>query len=265
MIELLLERGSHAYSDFIKIEEQFIKLKKTKTNKDFVEVFKETEKLVTKLLKTKTKFYLDIDGELKFNFAIIPILEGSKELRKGEDFVHLVNVKEMHLIMGFDLFKHLDARELTAVFCHEIGHVVNHLGKTASLLNTYSQTFNKVFLYLYPLPIVGLLLLPLYIISSRTYSFTNHMGEYNADKFVVECGYGDDLIRVFSKFHSSEKITNQSMNRFLYYIMMMKTFILGKSHPDTEKRIKAVVNQIKSDYSKEYHSPFIKKILDMYY
>ena len=263
-MDILLEVGKNVLPGLTDLDVLFTDLKKTEKSTDEAKIKIKIEKLLTKIFSTP--FELDIHhlGDLSYNCAVMPILKSNGKIEKGEDFVKLGNIKKVYIILGTNLLKDITPREMTAIILHEIGHIVNHIGESLSSLRYFSHKTSYILSVLNHVPVLNAVILPLYIISSRTLYFTSHVGEYNADKFAAEYGYGDELISVIHKWDLEESKYNSQKN-FTSYLSQLKYFILGKSHPDDKDRIKELAEEIKKNYSNKYKSKKLENILNEYY
>jgi len=156
----------------------------------------------------------------------------------------------------------LSPRELTALFLHEIGHVVNHIGEFVSIIQK-SAYLSKMILLAINLFIGSLYLLPLTLVITRTLFWTLHIGEYNADKFAVEYGYGTEFISLMHKFEKNIKVESEST--IVQFLVKIYHYIFGNTHPSNKDRIRKIANIIKDEYSDKYKlNKKTKKLLDQY-
>lgn len=109
----------------------------------------------------------------------------------------------------------LTDRELTAIFCHEIGHVIHsnsiptrlvtilqyELAKTT--IGNKSLLKDKIFQKLLSLPIINACM-------GGSHDKDNIKEEIKADKFVKSMGYTNDLISVFKKYQAKKTLIDES-------------------------------------------------------
>ena len=261
---IILEVGKNPLPGLSELDSLFDELKKSKTTSKDEMIRKKIEKCMEKIFGTQ--FFIDFHylGTFSNNCAVIPIFKYSGRIEKAEDFVKLGNVKKVYIILGNELVKAAAPRELTAIFLHEIGHIVNHISNSLSAISDVTYKLTYIFNSLNHIPLLNILILPLYIISSRTLYFTQHVGEYNADKFAAEYGYGDELISVIHKWNLEYK-KQESEKNFWAYLSQLKAFILGQTHPEDVDRIKKLAEEIKKNYANRYRSKKLEKILNEYY
>ena len=263
-MQLILEVGKNKLPGLSELDNLFDALKKSKTTSKDETIRKKIEKCMENIFGTP--FFIDLHylGTFANNCAVIPIIKRGGKIEKTEDLVKLGNVKKVYIILGNEMIKESTPRELTAIFLHEIGHIVNHISGSLSIISDLSYKLSYVFNSLNHIPLLNILILPLYIVSSRTLYFTQHVGEYNADKFAAEYGYGDELISVIHKWNLEYK-KYESEKTFWTYLSQLKAFILGQSHPEDTDRIKKLAEEIKKNYSNKYKSKKLEKILNEYY
>jgi len=256
---LLLEVGTNALPGLSNIDALFYKLKNTHDySKNIEKIEKEFQKIFG------CQFVIDIARSSLWvdNCGIIPTFKKTGEIIKKEDLVKLGSVKKVNIILGEKIISIATPRELTALFLHEIGHLVNHIGMFVSVVQK-SMLLTKFILFVVNLFIGAIYLIPIMIIVTRTLFWTSHVGEYNADKFVVEYGYGDEFISLFHKFE--KHFTVDSETTIVKVLIRIYSFIVGSTHPKNEERIRKIADIMKNEYSDKYKlNKKIKKILDQY-
>jgi len=256
---LLLEVGSNVLPGLSNIDSLFYKLK---TTNNYSKCISQLEKEFQKIFGCV--FIIDIARSSLWidNCGIIPTFKKTGEITKKEDLVKLGNIKKLNIILGEKIIKIASPKELTALFLHEIGHLVNHIGEFVSIVQK-SMLFTKFILFVVNLFIGAIYLIPIILIVTRTLFWTSHVGEYNADKFVVEYGYGDEFISLFHKFE--KHFTIDSEMPIVKVLVRVSQFIVGSTHPSNEDRIKKIAEIIKNEYSDKYKlDKKTKKILDQY-
>jgi len=263
-MQLIYERGSQALPELREVEIIFKELKTAKSTKMLVT---KLERLLKSILGTNVIVELQQHGRLRDNFAVLPILRPSKDVKKvnvlDSNQIQLNEVEIIYFMMGIDLIKEAQPRQVTAILLHEIGHVTAHITKLSWLININLSKLKYISDILSRIPIINMLFSPLFIITSRSLNFRNHIHEYNADKFAVKYGYGDDLINWSIKHGLSSSGSVPKNMVGLSYIL--KRLFEGSSHPSFKKRIHAVIDEMKENYSKEYGNRKIKVLLDKYY
>lgn len=260
MTQLLLERGTFATAELRAVDVLFAKLKKCETHAARKQVLKQIDKALQKAFTVKVKTDIIYFGEYDSNCMVLPILSKSV-IKSKADFAKLGNIETVHIVIGWKLVQQINNREMTAIILHELGHLTNHISKTVSMINTLLGPAAR---FLSEYKYFGTVLLPLTIITSRTFAWTEHIKEYNADKFATDNGYGDDLASVFKKFNLQEKRYADQLTPFRRTIESLKDFIFGTSHPEYKSRALAIITKIKKDYSNKYRSKKINDLLNYY-
>ena len=203
----------------------------------------------------------------------------NKKLRKMESFEESSDsIEIVYLFIGKPMLKLLTPQELVAVLLHELGHVysttsdipnnIMFLLKTIlvkPLLNAESikdRLLSKL-IFLYSM------LVSLFV---RGITFTQHIGEYQADNFALKYGYGDDLITALNKFKINEKIKQNTTSRAKSFMKQLIQIFLkiftptsdeksAMPHPEVENRIDKLEKQMFEEYKKTY--PNYKEIFDL--
>jgi hypothetical protein len=265
---ILFEVGINKLKNIENIENLFSKLKKQTNASDREKVITELEVEAEKVFKTKFTIIIDYFSDFSSSAGMVPILKSNKSsftITKGEDFVKLVSIKKIYLILGINVINKFTAAELVAILLHEIGHVVNHINDKFSLfLKKYLSPVNVVVKTLSKIPIIGLPMFLILILTSRTLHFVDHKSEYNADKFAIQYGYGDELASVMKKFDKMTIKQNKELG-FLDKLNLILQKITGSSHPEDSSRIKNILNDILDNYSDKYKTPKLKKAFAEYY
>jgi hypothetical protein len=260
MTQLILERGTFASAELRAVDDLFSKLKKCETHTARKQILKQINKELQKAFKIKVEVDIIYFGVCESNCVILPLLS-KVEIRTKEDFVKLGNIETVNILIGWKLIQQITNRQLTAIILHELGHLINHISKTVSIISTL---LGPIVRFLSEFKSIGTILLPLTIITSRTFAWTEHISEYNADKFAIENGYGDDLASAFKKFNLQDNRENIKLTAFRRTIESLKDFIFGTSHPEYKSRVLTIVNKIKRDYSDKYKSKKINALLNHY-
>jgi len=263
MGNIFLEIGIHAPNSFKEIDNKFKELKLEKDRSKQHKLIVGFENTLEHIFGTTFSIELQHMGSYTDNCAILPQYSKTGKLSYKDKIIQLGNINKIYMILGVDLIKESTPRELTAILLHEIGHIVNHSSQTIlkiqklfSNISSFIDPFNKI-------PIIGGIFFPLLLIVTRTMHWTEHVGEYNADKFPIQYGYGDELASVIHKW-DLQYCKDKNKVSLLQKIGIFKDILLGSTHPGDSKRIKNIVNEIKLNYSKKYKSKRLNNILDYY-
>jgi len=263
-MDLIFERGTHALSEFQEVDNIFAQLKKTDFNKSRKLVLR-LETVLESIFGTDVIIELQNHGSLIDNFAVLPILKPTPEITRNiinPTAIKLYDVQKLHFFIGVELIETSKPRQLTAILLHEIGHVIQHVSVMSERINSILSNIRLVSQIMGYIPLISLIFLPIFVITTRTLNFRNHINEYHADKFATQYGYGDDLIKwclINVKEKQTEKIN------LIKIFSTLHRFLFGSSHPSFDKRILAVIEEMKSKYSKEYGNAKIEKLLNEYY
>jgi len=257
MTNLILEIGTNALHGLNQVDKLFTDLKKTK---NYSEVLNKLERKLEEIFGCKFIIELARSGDWNDNCGVLPTYKSTGKIKKKEDLVKIGNIEKLNLILGENIISLLSPRELTAMFLHEVGHIVNHTSKFIDIITATGQISKLILLVLHISGFV--ILLPLLIVVSRTLTWTSHIGEYNADKFAVEYGYGDEFISLIHKF---DKKHSESLSNISKIILSVWHFIFGSTHPDYKDRIEKVSKIMINDYTDKYKlDKKTKRILDYY-
>ena len=141
---LLLEVGSNVLPGLSNIDSLFYKLK---TTNNYSKCISQLEKEFQKIFGCV--FIIDIARSSLWidNCGIIPTFKKTGEITKKEDLVKLGSIKKLNIILGEKIIDIATPRELTAIFLHEIGHLVNHIGAFVSVVQQ-SMFFTKLILFI---------------------------------------------------------------------------------------------------------------------
>lgn len=246
-----------------KVDKLIEKLQNSTLNSDREIIKKQLEEQLQNVFNTKFEIDIHYLGVYSYNFGVI-VEYGKPNIDKkitDAELKELSKIKKIKMIMGFKLLTQLKPRQTTAIILHEMGHVVNHLAKSIIDLRKLLIPINTVLYTLSVIPGLHILSFPLFLIVSRSLLFTEHMQEYNADKFAVQCGYGTEMMQVLRMFDKHEKKPALSFSDILQKI---QDFFLGTTHPSSEDRIKKMIHLIKEGYEDKYKGLDLKKILAEY-
>lgn len=263
-MELLYERGSHALKEFREIDALFKELKAADFSK-MRPIVTKLERAISDVVSTSIVIEIHNAGEFGDTFAVLPILKPTKTKSNIVDStsIKLHEVELLYFIIGGELINNAKPRQLTAILLHEIGHITQHISRMSLILNTVLRKVKYVSDLLSRIPIINLVFTPLFIITSRSLNFRNHAYEYDADKFAVRYGYGDDLAEwALSELKGEHKKVKFSFFKFIHRITDM---FEGSSHPSFEKRLNSIIKEMKSNYSNQYGNKKIEKLLNQHY
>lgn len=154
----------------------------------------------------------------------------------------------------------LTDRELTSIFCHEIGHVVQsnsipnrlvtilqyELAKTT--VSNKSMIKDKFFRKILSLPIINACM-------GCDHNESSIKNEIKADKFVKSMGYQNDLISVFRKYQSSKKFVDADKD-----MKKMAAFTIDSLN-QFKKRETALLEHTLNEMIKDCESVYAKPIL----
>jgi hypothetical protein len=199
------------------------------------------------------------------NFAVIPYIKPNKDvkIKKKEDFVKFINVKRIELIFGNGFIKRHTPPELTAILLHEIGHLLNYLSIMMSMILKIMYPIYLITSGFRGIPFIGTILYPLFLITSRTLHFAEHIGEYQADRFAVKYGYGDELVSAIKKWEKEDVKIKKQLTIF-QRISMLQELLVSSTHPANNDRILKIVKVMKKNYLYRYRGKRIQKLLDEY-
>lgn len=266
MLDLLLEVGIRKISQLKDVDVIFKRLKAVKKNLvKRQQVLRELEVKLEKLFGIPVLIDFHIFGMFSENFAVLPYIKSNKdvEIKETKDMIQFINVKKINLIFGNGFINKHTSRELTAILLHEIGHLTNYLTKASQLFLMILSPIFAVLQGLRMIPIISSVVFPLYILCSRSLFFIQHVGEYQADKFVAKMGYGDELISAIQKWQKESTKIKKSLT-LMQRISMIGQFLKGSTHPTDIHRIEKLIEGIKTEYLKQYKNKKIFKLLDQY-
>lgn len=261
-MNLILEKGSQTISGISRLDSLFAQLKSNPDRESADKIKIKIENLLQKLFKCEVFLELHYVGVHSNNCGVLPIYKGDslRSLKQTDQSVTLGHIRKLYIILGMQLAMICKPKELTAIFLHEIGHTVNHLELYQQVLNGITGTLLEKLRKLQIIPVVSWFVIPAFIAVSRTFYWTEHIGEYNADKFVTKYGYGDEFIGLLKRLDLEEN-KNFKRNKLSSFFNYLLDFIFGTSHPSNSDRVKAIEEDIINNYAKHYNSPEIKKIL----
>lgn len=162
----------------------------------------------------------------------------------------------MYIFIGQKMLEMCHYREMTAILLHEIGHTFAHTASFPTLLERILKPLSQtasIGIVMTPLITspVGIAILLASITMTRTVSFLEHKGEYDADNFAAKYGYGKEMVTVLDKFRTMNK-DHIKKNFLMKMIEYLKNFFFPSTHPSDSNRICKLVNSMKTDYVKHY-------------
>jgi len=253
---LLFEASGFRNPILKEIDSEFLKLKTSDNEKDFLPIKKKLQNLIQKFTGAKHVF-ISIKKDM-FNAYVIPIYNGtfykkvsqSKSVEEkgieGSEYIDRI-----YITFGLDLINKCNNKQLTAVLLHELGHAFLHKSHILSFIKKISILGIIPLKFGLNVPIGLALLLIL-----RTLSFFDHKEEYNADKFAVKYGYGDDFAKLMLSVHKNNQL-NKSKIRKIFDLFI--TTVYPSEHPRPKNRINKINNIYLKKYQKIY--PDIKNNL----
>lgn len=175
-------------------------------------------------------------------------------------------IDSLNIFIGVPLLKTLTASEMVATLLHELGHTFS---VTSNISYLYVKLVKEVLSvsfagYAY-LRIVNIIeqFMPIFYFGTLALVYgitaTQHRNEYNADKYAVKYGYGDELIRVFKKLDTSVKIRENrtsiktKLSKFLLLIKdFLVTAIFSYEHPSMQSRVDQIEDLLYDKYKELY-------------
>ena len=267
METLIYERGKVTLPGLSKIDDLFLELQQSNSQKQR-RVITRLESEMSKIFGTEIIMELHTYGEFSNNFAILPILKSKQNAQDNEVTsmkIKLNNIDAAYMFLGSEILEYSTPYELTAILLHEIGHLTEHTTRIQKLLLERLFKIKYIADVWSKIPILNTIFTPLLILTTRTLSFTNHAHEYNADRFAVKYGYGDELANWCSKHLKMQKKEPQKLSVLMRITKFIDSWFDDSDHPKFEKRIVAIVNDMETKYRKQYSSKQIKVILDKHY
>jgi len=254
-------------------------------DKYIIREMKEMERCFNKAFNINVHFLFDTEdyNKVRYGACIFITDTDAKEVEKKietiietkEEGYHFIKIKECKVQVQEAIFyfiknNNLNARHLTAILLHEIGHKVFLQLNTKIEGNYYKVRIGsyvlctleitagiialpKLITLLVAVPLLGYLNLGALgnVLSSKEYSKT----ESNCDNMAIMYGYGKEIYEVFVKF---ELIGSK-------YLATKRNFIRNLTNTDYQRRqlmIKNIINEINNPENTESERKELKKILD---
>lgn len=175
-------------------------------------------------------------------------------------------IESLNIFIGVPLLKALTPPEMVATLLHEIGHTFNSTSNISYIyMGVVKELLSLSFAGYASLRIVNVIeqFLPVFYFGTLALVYgitiTQHRNEYNADKYVVKYGYGDELVRVFKKLDTSVKIRENrtsiktKLSKFLLLIKdFLVTAIFSYEHPSVQSRVDQIEDLLYDKYKELY-------------
>lgn len=260
----LFEAGVRKVESLKNIDNLFKELKRAIDSSEREMILRELESTLKELFGIPVMINIHYFGRYGDNFAVLPQITTNKttNVESTSDLIKIINVKKLYLIIGYNLIKLHTPQELTALLLHEIGHLTYHISEATKTITRILQPLFSIAKGLRLIPFIGVAFLPVYVICSRSLFAISHMGEYHADKFVAEYGYGDDLISAIDKWHKLD--LKDTPTNFLDKIAAIERIFTGSTHPEDVSRIEKITESIKKEYLHIYPGKETQKVLQQY-
>ena len=162
----------------------------------------------------------------------------------------------------------LSDRELAAIFCHEIGHVIhsNSIPTRLSTILQYelakssignkSMIRDKIFRKILSLPILNACM-------GSDHDSSSIKEEIKADKFVKSMGYQNDLISVFRKYQNGKKAMDR--NKDMKTISAFTMDALNQFKKRETALLEYTLNEMIKDCESLYVESYLKEIRDDFF
>ncbi len=292
---ILNEVSEYAPKKLREMEETFAILKKSSNNKNarlqLLKQIKEFTKIHDVVLFFDNEFNLGVITKYK-NDKLLSVIKSFASILKPEQkrirnntLVTLNSVEEsseaidiIYIFIGRPMIKQLTPKEMVAVLLHEFGHVYSTTSnlpenllfilksiilKPIKISNSMKDWLFSKIVFLYTLAVSVFI---------HGITFTQHVGEHNADNFALRYGYGDELILALNKFNTREKIKKSKTNKlkdflktlsdiFLRFFTPTKNELSDDPHPEVKTRIEKLERQMFSEYKRTY--PNYKEVFDL--
>jgi len=267
METLIFERGNVTIPGLSDVDALFSELQTSELKQQRAILSKLEDKL-TKIFGVTFIVEVHTYGEFADNFAILPILKpenNSPSNQISNTSIKLNKLDMAYIFMGNEILHTSKPTELTAILLHEVGHLTEHISAMQNMFMKYISKVNYFADVMSRYPIINFVFSPLFFITNRSLSFTNHAYEYHADRFAVRYGYGDELANWCKANLKHEKKANTKVSTFMKITNVLNSVFDAATHPSFDKRIREIVNEMKTNYPKQYKSKQIKSILDKHY
>lgn len=291
---LIQEVSEFAPQKLRELEETFKKLKRSYNNKKaritLIQQIKDFTKIPEVVLFVDDEFNAGVITVYKSNSikdifnSFLDSFKSKQKVIPPDQLKQITSVQEsaafverIYVFIGKPLLSVLTPSELVGVFLHEFGHVFAVTSSVPQNILFLLQNVLKITYLAYPFLIIsGVLtsvshLLLIYIFLSSTLNgitFTEHAGEYRSDNFALKYGYGDELILALNKFQRKEKGKvgfTSKIKEFLKLIVeiVQRIFVplANSTHPDTDKRISKLEDQMFNEFKKIY--PKYRELFDL--
>lgn len=194
---------------------------------------------------------MDFGEKAGFKISKIFVIDGSKRSTKANAYFSGLGPKK-RIVLFDTLIKEMSNDEIVAVLAHEIGHYKHkHIYK--SMLTGILQTGFTLFIFglfagsqtlsqalgvsepSFHIALIGfgIIYSPLSSFMGVVSNIISRRGEYQADKFAKDYGYGEHLITALKKL-SSHNMSNLTPHPYVVF--------LSYSHPPVYDRVKVMIN-----------------------
>ncbi len=291
---LIQEVSEFAPQKLKELEETFKKLKRSHNNKkariELIQQIKDFTKIPEVVLFVDDEFNAGVITVYKSNSikdiykSFLESVKSKQQLIPPDQLKKITTVQEsadliqrIYMFIGKPLLNILTPQELVGVFLHEFGHVYAVTSSVPQNIFFLFKSLLKLTFIIQPMllrlgvltSVPHLLILYLFLTASLNgITFTEHAGEYRSDSFALKYGYGDELIGALNKFHGKEKgkpgFTSKIkdlIKKVLEIFQRIFTPIFNSTHPDTDKRIQRLEDQIFNEFKSIY--PKYKEIFDL--
>ena len=191
----------------------------------------------------------------------------SEDLKKLKFIAEPIKyIESLNIFIGVPLLKALTPPEMVATLLHEIGHTFNSTSNISYLyVKMVKELLSLSFAGYAYLRIVNVIeqFLPVFYFGTLALVYgitiTQHRNEYNADKYAVKYGYGDELISVFKKLDSTVKVRENRTSiktKLSKFLLLIKDFfitaIFSYEHPSVQSRVDQIEDLLYSKYKEIY-------------
>jgi hypothetical protein len=171
----------------------------------------------------------------------------------------------------------LSDRELTAIFCHEIGHIIQSNSIPSRIITILQYELAKASVsnksLIRDIFFKKILSLPIINACMNGHDQSSIKEEIKADKFAKSMGYQDDLISVFKKYKDCNKVTNvddnmkkmaifttDALNQFKKRETALLEYTLNEMIKDCDSiYVESVLKEIKNDFFFENENSSVTK------
>ncbi|MFW6247161.1 MAG: M48 family metalloprotease [bacterium] len=268
--ELFYEVSQKAPKELQELSAKFKQLKDYLKN----DIYNETKKIEVEITDILRRFtgIKNLEFQVYFRFSNTIVLINYKNLvkfyskNKNETPTRVIkenpeHIEKCRILMGDEDIKKFTPDECVAILLHEFGHIYAHKSKFPFIFKTYAQILlgtsgvGITFSYILNLitnaysPAAYLPYIGIIVALTRSLSFYDHMGEYNADKFAVKYGYGDEI---FSVIRQSQLKTTKPKERKKTLSYAIKKLLNFQTHPYDTDRLCKIAKDMQKEYTEMY-------------